>query len=81
MNKVKLAVEALRVESFETAAAPGGAGTVRGHEDTLERACQTQQYDCTVQGGYTCDYGSCVGTCPWNCDTVDDYTCYRADCA
>ena len=35
-------------------------GTVRGAGDTLVRSCQTQQVDCTVQGGYTCDYSSCV---------------------
>lgn len=64
MKKTRLQVDALIVESFEPAAQPGQQlrGTVRGAEmpETLVRSCQTQQFDCTAQGGYTCDYGSCV---------------------
>lgn len=64
MKKTRLRMDALNVESFEPAALPGEQlrGTVRGAEmvDTVVRSCQTQQYNCTAQGGYTCDYGSCV---------------------
>lgn len=64
MKKTRLSMDALSVESF--APAPSAEtqlrGTVRGAEmgDTLVRSCQTQQFNCTAQGGYTCDYGSCV---------------------
>jgi hypothetical protein len=62
MKKTRLRMDTLSVESFEPAEAPEMRlrGTVRGAEDTIVRSCQTEQYDCTVQGGYTCDYGSCV---------------------
>lgn len=62
MQKIRLQVDALMVESFAPAAAPERVlrGTVRGAADTLVRSCQTQQFNCTAQGGYTCDYGSCV---------------------
>lgn len=68
MRKIRLEVDALQVESFQPQQAPEPPvrGTVRGAADTIVRSCQTQQWDCTVQGGYTCDYGSCVSvpSCP-----------------
>lgn len=62
MNKTRLQMDSLQVESFEPMATPElrQRGTVCGAADTLVRSCQTQQWDCTAQGGYTCDYGSCV---------------------
>jgi hypothetical protein len=48
MKKTTLDVDALRVESFETADARGGRGTVRAHDGG----------GCTVP-----PYGSCVYTC------------------
>lgn len=64
MKKTRLRMDALSVESFEPAAMPETRlrGTVRGAEmaDTIVRSCQTEQANCTVQGGYTCSYGSCV---------------------
>jgi hypothetical protein len=66
MKKTRLQTETLQVESFEPAQLPElrVRGTVRAAEmaDTIVRACQTQQYDCTAQGGYTCDYGACVSS-------------------
>ena len=67
MRKIRLRMDALSVESFVPARLPDAParGTVRGNAiDTLVRSCQTQQADCTVQGGYTCDYGACVS---WPC--------------
>ena len=66
MKKIQLRVDALAVESFKPQDAPEVRmrGTVRGAADTIVRSCQTQQYDCTAQGGYTCDYGACVS---WPC--------------
>ena len=64
MKKTRLRMDALSVESFEPAVdvEVRVRGAVRGAEmaDTVVRSCQTQQYNCTAQGGYTCDYGSCV---------------------
>lgn len=67
MNKIRLQVDALQVESFLPQGAPEtpARGTVRGEQqDTIVRSCQTKQYNCTAQGGYTCDYGACVS---WPC--------------
>ena len=59
MKKLKLPVDALRVESYETSRASQAAeGTVHGHAFTRfgERTC----------GGMSCDYA---------CITLYDYTC------
>lgn len=70
MQKIRLQVDALTVESFAPADSPEPRtrGTVRGAEDTIVRSCQTEQYNCTAQGGYTCDYGSCVSVPIFACD-------------
>lgn len=62
MRKIRLQVDALQVESFRPVddPEPRSRGTVRGAQDTIVRSCQTKQYNCTAQGGYTCDYGTCV---------------------
>ncbi|HEV7590228.1 MAG TPA: hypothetical protein VGO40_19065 [Longimicrobium sp.] len=59
MSKLKLDIDALRVESFETAAALGSRGTVRGAQ--LAR-CTTDAYDCDP---LTCG-PSCIGSCTSN---------------
>jgi hypothetical protein len=70
MNKLKLSIEDLSVESFDTSAVRKEKGTVFGEQCT----CYTV---CTCPGCNTCD-----GTCPndhtcgdtcWN--TCDDFTC------
>lgn len=72
MKKIRLQLDGLAVESFEPQEAPAlrVRGTVRGAGDTLVRSCQTEQYDCTVQGGYTCDYSSCVSYPVFVCRAV-----------
>jgi hypothetical protein len=40
MKKLMLVLEALKVESFATAAPPRAAGTVRAHGDTSEWDCE-----------------------------------------
>ena len=77
MQKLKLSLNDLAVESFETQPAEAGRGTVHGHE--------TQAYD------HTCDFNKCAGpgtssdtvTQPfWTfcVDTCDGYgTCYPND--
>ena len=68
MAKMKLEIDALRVESFDTAAADAGRGTVRGHSgdtEDCEAALVTDWKTC--KGDYCtartlCHY-SCLGEC------------------
>jgi hypothetical protein len=67
MNKMKLNLDELAVESFDTSASVREKGTVFGEQCT----CPTQ---CTCPGCPTCD-----ATCPYTCD---DYSCGgEATCA
>jgi hypothetical protein len=59
MSKLKLEIDALRVESFETAAALGSRGTVLGAQVA---GCNTDAYDCDP---LTCG-PSCIGSCTSN---------------
>jgi hypothetical protein len=64
MNKLKLSLESLTVESFDTTVAEKAKGTVFGEQCT----CPTQ---CTCPGCPTCD-----ATCPNTCvNTCDDLSC------
>ena len=67
MKKLKLRIETLAVESFESMVGPAAPGTVRGHSDatihdtcTYNRDCWTQLNDCSygcTGGGWTCGIG------------------------
>jgi hypothetical protein len=57
MNKIKLSIEDLRVESFPTSAAERGEGTVLGHEKTNVDATEC---------GPECDTWYGVGACSAN---------------
>lgn len=64
MKKIRLQLDALAVESFETTAAEKAKGTVFGEECS----CLT---DCTCPGCPTCD-----NTCPLSCNgTCNEFTC------
>jgi hypothetical protein len=65
MNKLKLDLDTLAVESFDTATARKEDGTVFGEQCT----CNTH---CTCPGCESCD-----NTCPYTCD---DYTCGGGTC-
>jgi hypothetical protein len=69
MNKLKLSLEDLSVESFDTtpAALVKEGGTVFGQQCT----CYTQ---CTCPGCPTCD-ASCNGTCGGTCEASCNGTC------
>jgi hypothetical protein len=69
MNKLKLNLENLAVESFDTTPAALGkdGGTVFGQQCT----CYTQ---CTCPGCPTCD-ASCNGTCNASCNGTCGATC------
>lgn len=61
--KIRLRLDELAVDTFAAVAPEDDAGTVVAHEQetTLpQRRCVTQAFDCSAQGGYTCDYGWCV---------------------
>jgi hypothetical protein len=53
MNKLRLDVDGLRVESFATQAAAPARGTVRGHDDTIETE------NCTIDYEHTCWLATC----------------------
>jgi hypothetical protein len=75
--KLRLNLDQLTVDSFDTAAAAREKGTVFGEEQcTCPSACNT---NCTCPGCYTCDH-SCNGTCDESCASycqtcAGDYTC------
>lgn len=90
MEKLKLALEDLVVESFTPAAGPQEPGTVHAHESgPYTDECQScgMQTDCGDPcdgGSYTCGCptGTCYGyyTCPgaYTCGEVD--TCRYPEC-
>jgi hypothetical protein len=67
-TKLKLNLDQLAVDSFDTTKPEAKAGTVFGEQCT----CYT---NCTCPGCYTCD-ASCNGTCDASCNG----TCYEATC-
>lgn len=65
MRKLRLDMDELRVESFDTTAAGGARrGTVRGNADGVASAepdtCQSQDAQCS-------DDSNCAQSCPWTC--------------
>jgi hypothetical protein len=71
MNKLRLHLDELAVESFDTTAANREKGTVFGEQCT----CYT---NCTCPGCPTCD-----ATCPYTCDDFScagENTCYGHTC-
>ena len=72
-SKLKLHLDDLRVDSFDTTVAQKRTGTVFGEQCT----CYTQ---CTCPGCPTCD-ASCNGTCGDTCPGTCAYTCDDASCA
>jgi hypothetical protein len=76
MKKLVLAVDDLRVESFETSRADGNSrGTVRGHATLAMDTCKNSYcLPCTTEEfGFTCE------TCRWNW-SCDVWTCSVEAC-
>jgi hypothetical protein len=76
-SKLKLQLEDLSVESFDTSTSEKPKGTVFGEQCTCPTAC-------TCPGCPTCD-ASCDDTCDGTCDscfscggTCGQYTCYHS---
>ena len=75
--KIRLNLEALAVDSFDTTAPAHARGTVFAEQCT----CPT---NCTCPGCPTCD-DTCPATCPWTCDDAScvdscNGTCYGHTC-
>jgi len=79
MKKLKLHLDDLRIDAFQTTSEETSQGTVFGEQCT----CWTQ---CTCPGCPTCDascngtcgvscYGSCAATCDATCGGSCDWTC------
>ena len=91
MRKLKLEVEDLRVESFDTLAdMEVPRGTVRGHGDSEGSGCDVSQCledscGCPLTGP-TCAILSCNGTCynscpnTCGCSYFQDVTCAEGNC-
>ncbi|HEU0012348.1 MAG TPA: hypothetical protein VFQ45_01620 [Longimicrobium sp.] len=84
MKKMRLDLDTLSVESFDTVETPAERGTVHGHipPDTYARYC-SDGTTC-VDSCFECtDYASCLGTCnATECGTcaTNCGTCYDASC-
>ncbi len=64
MNKLKLTLESLAVESFDTTASQKARGTVFGEQCTCYTVCTCPGCpSCDATCAYTCDDVSCAGTC------------------
>ena len=91
MNKLKLKLDDLQVDTFQTTAPQKAKGTVFGEQCT----CYTQ---CTCPGCPTCDAScngtcdascngtcascdaSCGGTCDWSCGCTYEASCNGQTC-
>jgi hypothetical protein len=80
MKKIKLDVDALRVDSFATSAPAASVGTVQGHmpPPTLwtcpEAGCEPDTTTSGTGGGDTVDV-SCGGGCYLSADGGNAFTC------
>ena len=71
MNKLRLTLEDLQIDSFSTTPVKKEKGTVYGEQCTCPTAC-------TCPGCPTCD-ASCNGTCAASCNGTCDASC-NGDC-
>lgn len=81
MGKLKLEINALRVESFDTTAmARASIGTVRAHNEGLEEVDyaiptpQTRDVSCIGTCTISC-WGSCLASCLGTCDVSCNANC------
>jgi hypothetical protein len=77
MRKIQLNLDALNVESFETAAVTGEMGTVFGNQPTQgnNEQCRSAVDACPSARGCT-SFGDCLTQL---CETVDPAYCPSAD--
>lgn len=81
MKKLKLNLDDLRVESFETSPAAPKDGTVHGYAETYEYTICGLTCDATCAGQSTCDLG-CGGQSTTLCGGggTEDFTCNDYSC-
>ena len=85
MKKMKLNLDALGVESFDTSGADAKRGTVFGEQCTCYTnctcpGCPTCYASCNGTCGGTCGENTCAASCNGTCGAATcDYTC-GGDC-
>ncbi|HEX8695610.1 MAG TPA: hypothetical protein VF746_24565 [Longimicrobium sp.] len=77
MRKLKLSLEALEVESFDTSSLPAEPGTVRGHgdPDAWNGEIGEEEAITTPPSEYRSCNGTCYDTCPISCYGSCVHTC------
>ncbi len=94
MNKLKLVLDELAVETFDTSACHRERGTVMGEQCTCQTVCTCPGCPtCDATCAYTCDdqtcpacptcAESCNGTCPgqgFSCNESCGGTCFASRC-
>jgi len=74
MRKIKLSLDSLSVESFTTASAVRGEGTVLAHAKATNNGCGSEVDACPSARGCT-QFGDCLTQL---CDTYDPAVCPSA---
>jgi hypothetical protein len=81
MKKLKLQMEDLRVDSFDTTSAEKGKGTVFGEQCTCYTQCTCPGCpSCGATCPYTCDDDTCAGSCPAPGNTCANTCAYYYTC-
>jgi hypothetical protein len=83
-SKLKLDLEHLTVDSFDTSVSEKPKGTVFGEQCTCYTqctcpGCPTCDATCPATCVNTCDDVSCNGTCGATCNTCN-FSCYETEC-
>lgn len=85
MRKIKLQLESLAVESFDTTQQEPADGTVAGHQLGTRYTCASCEDSC-IQTACTCietcGGSTCEGTCDWTCScfcTMERTFCVACD--
>lgn len=83
MNKLKLRLEDLQVDSFGTTQVRREKGTVFGEQCTCHTnctcpGCPTCDVSCNGSCGASCG-GTCVATCEFSCGGTCEYSCGGGD--
>jgi hypothetical protein len=93
MNKLKLRLDDLRVDTFQTTPVQKEKGTVFGEQCTCYTNCTCPGCPtCAASCNGTCDAScngtcgascgaSCYGSCDWTCEDTCDYSCGGYSCA
>jgi hypothetical protein len=84
MNKLKLRLDDLRIDSFDTTALQKAKGTVFGEQCTCYTNCTCPGCPtCAASCNGTCDAscnGTCNVSCGGGCDNTWDNSCYDDTC-